>query len=38
MAFGLSAGEKEGEMRKHANYITYPDEIMNLLQSGEEKN
>ena len=37
MAFGLSSGEKEGEMRKHANYITYPDEIMNLLQSGEEK-
>lgn len=37
MAFGLSSGEKEGEMRKHANYITYPDEIMDLLENGDRK-
>ncbi len=28
MAFGLSAGEKAGEIRKHANYITCPDELL----------
>lgn len=37
MAFGLSEGDKDGEIRKHANYITYPDEIMNLLENGEGK-
>ena len=37
LAFGLSAGEKKRGVRKHANYITYPDEIMKLLDEGPEK-
>lgn len=37
LAFGLSGGDREGAVRKHANYITYPDDIMKLLDNGPEK-
>lgn len=38
MAFGLSAGEKcEGRAKKHANYITYPPEILEMIPESVRK-
>jgi len=31
IATGLSAGKKKGEVRKHANYIVFPDEFLKKL-------
>ncbi len=37
MAFGLSAGENSGEPRKHANYITYPESVLERLLEGDRR-
>lgn len=37
LAFGLTEGEIIGKVRRHANYITYPPEIIEMLEPDERQ-